>query len=159
MSNGVRISQGCNLVILECDTTTPFGTALAQIAEIHAAKGHDYALEGDEWSNFRTVAEHFDIPIWEAADFNELQKLARLKSLRTDGKEPLNEAVVDTYKDKAVYAVLAYAMYLQRLLEQDTEFAMMSFPVDSGNTVEFPVLDDGFLGSVSNATPGEDHDV
>jgi hypothetical protein len=48
----------------------------------------------------------------DAALFNVTQKLARLKSLRQNGRmdDPQNEAVADTYLDLAVYAVLAFAM-------------------------------------------------
>jgi len=115
MNNGVQIAQGCNLVILQCDTTTAWGRALATIAETHAVKDHDYAGEDDEWVGFRQTSEHMGIPLWESADFNEVQKLGRLKTLRERGEDPLSETVEDTYRDKAVYAVLAYAMYLEYL--------------------------------------------
>jgi hypothetical protein len=48
----------------------------------------------------------------EAGLFNVTQKLARLKSLRQNGRmgDPKNEAVLDTYLDLAVYGVLVYAM-------------------------------------------------
>ena len=88
------------------------GFAIERIVDVLGSKGEDYSLENDPWSNFRATAAHLGIEIYEAADFNEVQKLARLQALRQNGSKPRNEAIVDTYMDKAVYAVLAYAMYL-----------------------------------------------
>jgi hypothetical protein len=87
--------------------------ALKRMVDVLASKGHDYSNGDAEWgSNFALTAEHFGMQPWEAADFNELQKLARLVALRKRGKAPENESVDDTYLDKANYALLAYALLL-----------------------------------------------
>jgi hypothetical protein len=87
--------------------------ALSAMVETFVRKGQDYSTSDDAWaSNFHATSEHFGIHPWEAADFNEVQKLARLSALRHRGKSPSNEAVTDTYQDKAVYALIAYALLL-----------------------------------------------
>ena len=100
---------------------------LQRIERMTASKGHDYATDEDFWSNFRGTAKHFAIPMYEAADFNEIQKLERLRALRSRSDSempatPLHEAVSDTYLDKAVYAVLAYAMYLDAQATMAAEY-------------------------------------
>lgn len=87
--------------------------ALQRMVGVLAAKGHDYSNSDTEWgSNFTTTASHFEMKPWEAADFNELQKLARLRALRRRGRPPENESVDDTYLDKANFALLALALLM-----------------------------------------------
>ena len=89
--------------------------ALEQIVATQRKKAADYAKVADPFSNFGLTAQFFGMTNYEAADFNEVQKLARLAALRLNKRDtPENEAVEDTYLDKAVYAVLAFAMYLDR---------------------------------------------
>ena len=85
--------------------------AIRDVVDTLTRKGQDYSDSDDEWSsNFEATSRHFGIPTWECADFNEVQKLARLSALKRRGRGPLNERVEDTYRDKACYAVLAYAL-------------------------------------------------
>lgn len=93
------------------DTNSPFEAALAEMLFTARAKGADYALDADPWSNFRGTAGHFGLEIWEAAIFNVVQKLQRLRALRANSRPPMNETTNDTYLDIAVYATLAYAMF------------------------------------------------
>lgn len=97
------------------DPDNPVHAVLIKIAKMNDRKGADYATDVDPWSNFRDQANHFNIALYEAADFSELQKLSRLKALRHNGRAPANEALEDTYLDKAVYAVLACAMHQEFL--------------------------------------------
>lgn len=97
----------------ELDVPDHLYPALSHMVKVLSAKGHDYSTADNAWaSNFTDTSEHFDLQPWEAADFNELQKLSRLKALRRRGTPAEYESVEDTYLDKANYAVLAYAMYL-----------------------------------------------
>jgi hypothetical protein len=89
-----------------------FHEAMNRIATTQQQKGDDYQLDHDPFSNFRRTGEQFNLATYEAAEFNMVQKLERLKALRYNGRAPQNETVEDTYKDLAVYAVLTYAMYL-----------------------------------------------
>jgi hypothetical protein len=87
--------------------------ALRNMVDIFVSKGQDYSHSDDAWaSNFVATSSHFGIQPWQSADFNELQKLARLSALHHRGKKPNNETVIDTYLDKAVYALIAYALLL-----------------------------------------------
>lgn len=99
------------------DPADPFDAALIPIVETNRRKRRDYASDGDVFSNFRTSATLLGIDGFgptEAALFNITQKLARLQSLRLNGRmdDAANESVADTYLDLAVYGILAYAIYL-----------------------------------------------
>ncbi len=96
----------------------PFDAALIPIVETNRRKRKDYALDGDPFSNFKDSSGMLGVAGFgaiEAADMNVCQKQARLKSLRLNGRldNPQNEAVLDTYLDRAVFAIIAYAIKLQ----------------------------------------------
>lgn len=95
------------------DLEDPFEAAVFELVQMNRRKRRDYAVDGDPFSNFRETADQLGLAVWEAAEFNLAQKLARLKSLRANGRmeEPSNESVGDTYLDAAVYAVIMYAIY------------------------------------------------
>lgn len=79
------------------------------------AKGKDYALDTDQFSAFRSLTDWYGTePYWTALG-EVVKKLERLKALKTNGRAPTNESVEDTMKDIAGYAILAYAMYLERV--------------------------------------------
>lgn len=118
----------------------PFESVLINIVDTNRKKRKDYAADGDPFSNFETSSDLLGLqgfgPI-EASLFNVTQKLARLKALRTNGRmhDTANESVADTYLDLAVYAVITYAIYMQRA--QDAKHA------DGDSGVEFQ--DDDFF--------------
>lgn len=100
------------------DPNDPFDAALIPIVETNRRKRKDYAKDGDPFSNFRTTANMLGVDGFgpaESAFFNVLQKVARLQSLRVNGRmtETANESVTDTYLDLAVYAIILYAIVLQ----------------------------------------------
>jgi len=97
-----------------------FQEAAKRVDATQLQKGQDYQLDTDPFSNFRRTGEQFGLTPYEAAEFNCVQKLERLKALRANGRTPQNEAVEDTYKDLTVYATLAYAMYLAAMAEKAT---------------------------------------
>jgi len=90
----------------------PFENAILKILATAERKRADYASRDMPFSNFEFTAMYFGLRRYQSADFNELQKLARLRELNQPNREPTNEPVEDSYLDKAVFAVLAYAMYL-----------------------------------------------
>jgi hypothetical protein len=105
--------QDTDVVVL--DPNDPFDAALIPIVRTNRKKRADYALDGDPFSNFKETSAALGVPGFgpvEAALFNVLQKLARLKSLRANGRmnDTANEAVADTYLDLAVYAVIVLAL-------------------------------------------------
>jgi hypothetical protein len=94
------------------DHHDPLEATLAHIATIARTKRRDYALDGHPYSNFHDTATMLGLPGFtevESACFNVLQKIARLRSLRANGRltDPTNETVQDTYLDLACYAVIA----------------------------------------------------
>lgn len=101
------------------DPNDPFDSALIPIVLTNRRKRADYAKDGDPFSNFRDTSSLFGLegfgPV-EAALFNLFQKVTRLRSLRMNGrmKETQNEAVIDTYLDLAVYAVIVYALAMEQ---------------------------------------------
>lgn len=101
------------LMSTELNLNDPFERAVFDIVRMNRKKRRDYAADGDPFSNFRTTSDHFGLEVWESAEFNLVQKIARLRSLRANGRmdSPENEAVGDTYLDAAVYAVILWALY------------------------------------------------
>jgi hypothetical protein len=98
------------------DLTDPFDAAVAEIVSINRRKRADYALDGgDVFSNFKQTSEVIAVDGFGPADaalFNVIQKIMRLRSLRANGRmdDPANEAAGDTYLDLAVYAIIALAL-------------------------------------------------
>jgi hypothetical protein len=102
--------------LITLDPTDPFDAAVAEIVKINRRKRADYALDGgDVFSNFRQTSEVIAVDGFGPADaalFNVIQKVMRLRSLRANGRmdDPANEATADTYLDLAVYAIIALAL-------------------------------------------------
>lgn len=101
---------------VELDADDPFENVLIDIVKTNRKKRKDYALDGSPFSNFEDTADGLGMPGFlpvDSAMFNVLQKLARLRSLRKNGRlgDPANESVTDTYLDLAVYAVIMYAIH------------------------------------------------
>jgi hypothetical protein len=86
--------------------------ALSLARDTFARKNDDYAKDGAWRSNFDAIAAQMSITAAEAADTLIAVKQARLQALNANGREPTNEAVVDTYLDRMVYAIIAYALLL-----------------------------------------------
>lgn len=93
------------------DTNSAFERTLIDVVKMFRAKNKDYA-DGQSWSsNFEDVATQmgFEHPV-VACDALIAVKQARLRSLGHTGNEPVNEGVLDTYLDRAVYSVIALAL-------------------------------------------------
>lgn len=82
---------------------------LARIQAIHTRKNHDYAQDGNPFSNFERAAE---LASWFKHEHDKVFvtmlgiKLARLAELTSSGKTPNNESVDDTFLDFCTYGVL-----------------------------------------------------
>lgn len=94
------------------DPNDEFESAIMQLVQMQRKKKADYALDNDRWSNFREAGSAVGISPLQGIDYMVATKQARLKALRSNGRAPSNESVVDTYLDRAVYAVLAYTFAL-----------------------------------------------
>jgi hypothetical protein len=95
------------------DTNDPMDRAFKRMIEMNKKKRADYAGK-DPFANFRKVADMMQL---DGYDYIEdcmtmvCRKIARINNLR--GRDPKNEAVLDSYEDLAVYATLLFAMVLQ----------------------------------------------
>ena len=94
------------------DPVDAFDAALIEMAQLHRKKRADYAADSNRWSNFETTASLLGMAGFgtqEAIEVNIAQKMARLQSLRLNGRmdDPQNESVLDTRRDLAVYSVLS----------------------------------------------------
>lgn len=92
-----------------------FREALERIHKIHEQKAADYTDSG-EFGNFVESAKSADIEVYQAIENLIGTKEARIRVLRRaakNGKDgPRNEPLVDSYLDRAVYALIAYAWVL-----------------------------------------------
>jgi hypothetical protein len=117
-----------------------FRMLLQEMQELHDRKNHDYAQDGNPFSNFEqaaTLAEGFT---GTDAVFAALigVKLARLRELLSKGKAPNNESIEDTRRDLAMYAALwcAHALpfsYDDRRLHAKNDLSGSPMRVDVGN--------------------------
>ena len=83
---------------------------LRDIASTFAKKNADYAY-GTWRSNFDDSAAQQLVDPIDVANMLIAVKQARLKSLSASGRVPANESVRDTLLDRAVYAIIALALY------------------------------------------------
>jgi hypothetical protein len=87
-----------------------FYKILAEMAELHHKKSHDYANDNDPFGNYRfagTIANMFAHSNIDAGFAGRLaEKIFRLSVLEGSGKIPKNESIADTELDIAVIATL-----------------------------------------------------
>ena len=91
---------------------SPFHAVLAEIAELHDAKQHDYGRDADPFATIR-ASEEFDIPAWLGAVMRGNDKMSRLKTFAQKGTLK-NESVEDSLKDLAVYALMALVLFREK---------------------------------------------
>lgn len=120
VSGSLHVESDPYAVGLKLDPKDPFESALIGMVETNRKKRKDYALDDDIFSNFDATSVFAGFQNrWMSALFNCSQKLARVTSLRANGRlgDVQNEAVEDTLLDNAVYAVIALAIYRQDIEE------------------------------------------
>jgi hypothetical protein len=97
------------------DPNDPFDKLLIPIVETNRKKRADYATEDNIYANFDFTAQAtmgMVTPL-QYADIMVTMKGGRIFNLQKKGTAPQNEALEDTYRDRAVYAILAYGLYLR----------------------------------------------
>ena len=87
-----------------------FYELLLQIAELHANKNHDYAVDNDPLSNLRQ-AESFGIPAYKGVLVRLSDKWSRIQELSKKPGLVKTESVEDTLMDMAVYSLLAIILF------------------------------------------------
>lgn len=97
--------------------------AIDEIVRTFATKSKSYGNAAGWAGMFRWQSDHLDVPPREVADIFELTKLSRLRELRlaaqqTDSPAKL-ESLFEQYRDKAVFAVIALALFLYTRAETE----------------------------------------
>jgi len=89
-----------------------FDEMLRRMRDTHDRKQHDYAAEGNPFSNFEDAARVANVSVDEVFAVLIGTKLARINELVRSNKQPKNESLLDSYLDLAMYATLraAYAL-------------------------------------------------
>lgn len=91
----------------------PVARAIEIITNTFASKNADYADARSWRSNFEDVGTQMGFTARDSAEVLIAVKQARLRALRSNGGLPQNESVEDTVLDRAVYSVIALALYLE----------------------------------------------
>lgn len=115
-----------NCLSCKQDFTTPvqpsrnphFTMLLSHMQALHDRKSHDYAEDGNVYSNFEWAAEYVtktNVGISPEVVFDVLIgiKMARLKELWSSRKTPNNESILDTMIDELIYRALKLSYYLK----------------------------------------------
>lgn len=93
--------------------------AFNALIETLGKKRSDYS-SSDEFENFTSTAEAVGTIDPEEVFLTQIAiKLGRIRSLRTQFAAPANEPLLDSYRDLAGYAVLAFAYEMKREAEKD----------------------------------------
>ncbi len=125
----VTLANNLGLLVLEFDTwaspvkkpgmqinyrslPAPIAQAMLRIESTFARKNADYATDSSWRSNFDAIAAQMGFSAVSAADTLIAVKQARLTALALNGRGTVNEAIEDTYLDRMVYAVIAYALLM-----------------------------------------------
>jgi hypothetical protein len=99
---------------VEGNTRSYFIRAIDQIMEMHKRKASDYTDSG-EFDNFIESAQSAGIETYQAIENLIGTKEARIRVLRKkarEGYDASNEPLIDSYLDRAVYAIISYAYEL-----------------------------------------------
>jgi hypothetical protein len=101
-----------SLIGSKTNPTDPFDRAVEEIINLNRSKRSDYAgASASPWQNFIDSAHQTgDVP-GKSTEILIATKQARLRQLLFTGREVQNEAVRDSLLDRAVYSIIALAMY------------------------------------------------
>lgn len=87
---------------------------LERMLDMHIKKARDYASKDNPFTNFEDVAHTTGVPVDQVFRQFIAVKLARLKNLLKDGRNPQNESIEDSKLDLAVYSLL-YLSYSEKI--------------------------------------------
>lgn len=86
-----------------------FDEILQEMSTLHNRKGQDYGGVNDPYANVR-ASQEFGVDPWVGALIRLNDKITRLKSFIRNGNL-VNESVIDSITDIAVYAVIMRVLY------------------------------------------------
>jgi len=95
-----------------------FHRELELLGELHDKKQQDYGTEADPFANVR-ASEEFGIPAWLGCCVRMNDKVSRLKTYAKKGSLS-NEGVEDTFRDLAVYSIIALCLFKEQEYEQES---------------------------------------
>jgi hypothetical protein len=98
---------------------------LADLADLHERKSHDYAQDSNPFSNFEEAAASAGVSVDTVFAVMMAIKQARLKELQQAAKTPKHESIADTQIDLALYGVLraAYARRAARVSDDEQDYS------------------------------------
>lgn len=99
--------------------TDPIESVLLEIVRTNRRKRADYAAAGNIFSNFIEASYQVGGKPAIAVEILIGTKQSRLRNLMTSGQSPQNESFEDTLLDRAVYSVIALAMYRAGVYNED----------------------------------------
>ncbi len=94
-----------------------FCKILDELKELHKNKSYDYATNFDPHSNFMS-AEDWGVEPWVGVMLRMQDKMNRLQTYAKKGKL-LSEAAEDSFRDIAVYSIIALIIFKKRTEEKD----------------------------------------
>lgn len=86
-----------------------FHQILKELGELHDKKQADYGSATDPFANVRSSVD-FGVPAWVGAMIRGNDKISRIKSFIRNGRLE-NEALEDSLRDLAVYAIIALVLW------------------------------------------------
>lgn len=107
--------------IFELDHTDPFESVIIDLVLTNRKKRADYAGGGNPFQNFIDSAYQLNTAPGMSCEQLIATKQARLRNLLGTGTAPQNEPVHDSILDRAVYSIIALAMYRQGLYYTTSE--------------------------------------
>lgn len=96
-----------------------FHAILEELGELHNKKQKDYGTDTDPFANVRG-SEEWGIEPWVGALLRATDKIRRLQKYAKVG-ELANEAVEDSFRDLAVYAVIALVLFEEAKLSEEED--------------------------------------
>lgn len=106
--------------------------ALKELEAVLVAKNADYRVDG-EFSNFELAAAGVDIKPEDVMLAQIFIKLTRIQGLRRSGVNPMNEGLIDSYRDLAGYSNILFAHALMREDQATNEGPTASYAVYDAN--------------------------
>lgn len=107
------VSKAAAAPSIELDPADPFDAVLIDIVRTNRAKRADYVSDDSStiFENFLRSDDQVGLERGDSIEVMIATKQSRLRALRKNGRTPNNEAEEDTLLDRAVYSILALALF------------------------------------------------
>lgn len=89
-----------------------FHEILRELGDLHDRKQQDYGSDADPFANVREGAHQWGLQPWLGAMVRATDKVKRIQAYAQKGKLA-NEGVEDSFRDLAVYAIIALVLWEQ----------------------------------------------